>query len=111
MSDSVGLLLTIGLEIIVFSLLNYLAFKLSHRNIKKRVWAGVIFLLLSPLIFFGTLSFGLIFDEGGWGAGMMAVIFTGLYLLNGIVVLLSPFGYKFLNKKIQFTVELDRKLD
>lgn len=89
MSDVLGLILTIILEVIVFGLFNYYTFKLSQKNAVKRIWAGVIFLLLSPLIFFGTLFFVLIFDEGGWGAGILTVVFTGLYIINGVFVLLS----------------------
>ncbi|MBA9028398.1 MULTISPECIES: hypothetical protein [Bacillaceae] len=88
MSDSVGLSLTIILEIIVFGLINFYTFKFSQQNIKKRVWAGIIFLLLTPLIYFGTLFFVLTFDESGWGAGILTVLFTGLYIMNGIIVLL-----------------------
>lgn len=89
MSDSVGLTLTVILEIAAFGLLNYLAFKHSHHNVKRRIWAGVLFLLLTPIIFFGTLFFVLTFDESGWGAGILAVTFTGLYIVNGLIVLLS----------------------
>lgn len=89
MSDSVGLLLTIVLGILVFGAINYGSFKFSQQNIKKRIWAGIIFLLLTPLIFFSTLFFVLLFDEGGWGAGILSVIITGLYILNGIFILLS----------------------
>jgi hypothetical protein len=77
------------LELLAFGVINYFAFKLSAGNIKKRLWAGVVFLLLTPLIFFGTLMFGLTYDDGGWGAGILAVICAGLYILNGIIVLLS----------------------
>ncbi|MCA1054327.1 hypothetical protein LCM10_04950 [Rossellomorea aquimaris] len=89
MSDGLGLFLTIVLEVFVFVLLNVYSFKKSAGSIKRRLWAGVLFLLLTPVIFFGTLGFVLIFDEGGWGAGILAVVFTGLYILNGIIILLS----------------------
>lgn len=89
MSDVVTLILTIFLEILAFGFINYYAFKLSQKNAKKRIWAGVIFLLLTPLIYFGTLSFVLIFEEGGFGAGILTIFFTGIYLLNGLFILLS----------------------
>ncbi|MEO4054776.1 hypothetical protein [Solibacillus sp. CAU 1738] len=89
MSDTVVLLVTTILEIIIFGIINFYTFKFSRHNIKKRILAGIIFLLFTPLIYFGTLSFVLIFDEGGWGAGILTVFFTGLYILNGIFVLLS----------------------
>ncbi|WP_456272512.1 hypothetical protein [Bacillus sp. AK031] len=89
MSDGIGLFLTIVFEILAFGGINYFAFKKSDGDSKKRVLAGVIFLLLTPIIFFGTLMIGFTYDDGGWGAGILAVIFTGLYILNGIIVLLS----------------------
>ncbi|WP_421383134.1 hypothetical protein ACOJQI_02260 [Bacillus salacetis] len=89
MSDGFGLFLTVVLEILAFGLLNYFAFTKSAGDIKKRLWAGVIFLLLTPVILFGTLIFVSIFDESGWGAGFLGVIFTALYIVNGIIILLS----------------------
>jgi hypothetical protein len=89
MSDGLGLFLTIVLEIFVFTLFNYFAFKKSAGSIKRRLWAGVLFLLLTPLIFFGTGIFVSIFDESGWGAGILMVIFSALYIMNGIIILLS----------------------
>jgi len=89
MSDGLGMALTFILEIILFGFINYCTVKLSLRNVKKRIWGAIIFLILTPIIFFGTLFFVGIFDEGGWGAGILAVIFTGLYILNGMIMLLS----------------------
>lgn len=89
MSDGLGMALTFILEIILFGLINYCTVKLSLRNVKKRIWGGIIFLLLTPIIFFCTLFFVGIFDEGGWGAGILAVTFTGIYILNGMIMLLS----------------------
>ncbi|PLR95097.1 hypothetical protein [Bacillus sp. T33-2] len=92
MSDEMGLLLTIVLGIAVFTVINYFTFKYSQGNLKRRLGAGIVFLLITPLIFFGTLFFVLIFDESGWGAGIMAVIFSGVYIVNGIIVLISSIG-------------------
>lgn len=89
MSDSVGMVLTLLLNIVLFGLANYFAVKHSVRNIKKRVIAGILFLLCTPVIFFSTLYFGFTWDESGWGAGILTVIFTGLYLLNGLILVLS----------------------
>ncbi|MGM9985778.1 MAG: hypothetical protein ACI35O_01000 [Bacillaceae bacterium] len=97
MSDTVGLILTIVLEVIIFGIINFYTFTYSRDNSKKRIGAGIVFLLLTPLIFFGTLSFVLIFDEGGWGAGLLTMIFTSLYIINGIIVLLSAL-YLYLKK-------------
>jgi heme/copper-type cytochrome/quinol oxidase subunit 3 len=97
MSDSAGLTLTIILEILAFGLINYYALKHSQHHVKRRIWAGVIFLLFTPMIFFATLFFVLTFDESGWGAGILAVIFTGLYIVNGLILLLSALHLHFRN--------------
>lgn len=89
MYESIGTFLTIILEIVFLTLFNIYTFKLSKENFKNRIIAGVIFLLLSPIIFFGTLFFVLIFDRSGWGAGILSVFFTFLFLLNGIIILLT----------------------
>lgn len=89
MSDAVGMSITLILEIITFGLLNYYSIKHSNGSVKRRIWAGIIFLLFTPLIFFSTLFFVSIWDEGGWGAGILAVLFTGLFIVNGLIMLLS----------------------
>ncbi|WP_044641764.1 hypothetical protein [Risungbinella massiliensis] len=100
MSADVGMSITILLEITVFGIINFYAFKYSQDNIKKRIWAGVIFLLLTPIILFGTLYFVLLFDKGmGWGAFVVTLIATGLYIINGIIVLLSSFYLYFKKSK------------
>ncbi|NKE03879.1 MULTISPECIES: hypothetical protein [Mesobacillus] len=89
MSDALGTVLTLLLNIALFGLANYFAVKYSVRNIKKRIIAGILFLLCTPVIFFSTLYLGFTWDDSGWGAGILTVIFTGLYLLNGLILLLS----------------------
>ncbi|WNF24742.1 hypothetical protein [Mesobacillus jeotgali] len=89
MSDAVGTVLTLLLNIALFGITNYFAVKHSVRNIKKRIIAGFLFLMCTPVIFFSTLYFCFTWDDSGWGAGILAVIFTGLYLLNGLILLLS----------------------
>ncbi|MBT2636821.1 MULTISPECIES: hypothetical protein [unclassified Bacillus (in: firmicutes)] len=89
MSESVGTVLTLLMNIALFGLANFFAVKHSIRNIKKRIIAGIIFLLCTPVIFFSTLYFSVIWNDSGWGAGILTVIFTGLYLLNGLILLLS----------------------
>lgn len=91
MSEPIGTILTILLNIALFGTANYFAIKHSVRNIKNRIIAGVIFLLCTPVIFFSTLYFSIMWDDTGWGAGIFSVIFAGLYILNGLIVLLSAF--------------------
>lgn len=95
MSDAIGMSLTLIIEMILFGLANYFIIKHTKGHVKKRIWGGVIFLLLTPVIFFATLMFVAIWDEGGWGAGILAVIFTGLYIMNGIILLLSSIHIHF----------------
>jgi hypothetical protein len=89
MPESVGMILTLLMNIALFGVANYYAVKHSVRNIKKRIIAGTIFLLFTPVIFFCTLYLSLTWDNTGWGAGILAVIYTGLYILNGLILLLS----------------------
>lgn len=95
MSDAIGMSLALILEMILFGLANYFTIKYTKGHVKKRIWGGIIFLLLTPVIFFSTLMFVAIWDEGGWGAGFLAVIFTGLYILNGSFMLLSAIHMHF----------------
>ena len=89
MPESAGLILTLLMNTVLFGFANYLALKHSASNVKRRLIAGVVFLLFTPLIFFSTLFLGLAWDDTGWGAGIVAVICTGLYILNGLLMLLS----------------------
>lgn len=95
MPDSAGMILTLLMNIALFGMANYFAVKYSARNIKRRVIAGVCFLLSTPLIFFSTLYLGVTWDDTGWGAGILTVIFTGLYLLNGLFMMLSAIHIHF----------------
>ncbi|MDG4656907.1 hypothetical protein P6P90_09465 [Ectobacillus antri] len=89
MSNTVGLLLTILLQVGIFSLANFLAFKYSINDIKRRIVAGVLFLLCTPIVYVITFFFVLIYDNSGWGAGILTVIFSGLYMINGVIIVLS----------------------
>ncbi|MDT3498750.1 hypothetical protein NLU03_31970 [Bacillus toyonensis] len=75
--------------IVMFSILNFLAISLSQHSFKRRIVAGFVFLLLTPIVFLTTTAFASIFDKGGFGAGTLAFIITSVYILNGIVILLS----------------------
>ncbi|CAM3827330.1 hypothetical protein [Mesobacillus thioparans] len=97
MPESIGTILTILLNVALFGTANYFAVKHSAGNVKKRLIAGILFLLLTPVIFFSTLFFSFTWDDSGWGAGILAVIFTGLYLLNGLIILLSSIHIYFKN--------------
>ncbi|WP_102262458.1 hypothetical protein [Mesobacillus jeotgali] len=89
MPESVGMILTLFMNIALFGLANYFAVKHSVKNIKRRLIAGMMFLMSTPVIFFSTLYLGFTWDDTGWGAGILTVIYTGLYILNGLILLLS----------------------
>ena len=89
MPESVGMILTLLMNIALFGVANYFTVKHSARNIKRRIIAGLVFLLFSPVIFFSTLYLGFTWDDTAWGAGILTVIYTGLYILNGLILLVS----------------------
>ncbi|MBT2695728.1 hypothetical protein [Bacillus sp. ISL-55] len=89
MPESIGMIVTLLMNLALFGIANYLAVKYSARNIKRRIMAGLVFLLFTPVIFFSSLYLGFTWDDSGWGAGIMTVIYTGLYILNGLILLLS----------------------
>ncbi|PGZ03374.1 hypothetical protein COE30_23300 [Bacillus cereus] len=89
MSDGMQLLIILLFEVIMFGIINFLAISLSQHSFKRRIVAGFIFLLLTPAVFLTTAAFASIFDKAGFGAGTLAFIIAGIYILNGIIILLS----------------------
>lgn len=89
MPESVGMILTLLMNIALFGVANFFAIKHSTHNIKKRLIAGFLFLLCTPAIFFCNIYLGMTWDDSGWGAGFLTVIFTAIYILNGLIMLLS----------------------
>ena len=89
MSNGIQVLIILLFVIAMFSTLNFLAISLSQRKFKRRIVAGFIFLLLTPIIFLTTTAFASIFDKAGFGVGGIAFIVAIIYVLNGIVILLS----------------------
>lgn len=75
--------------IVIFSILNFLTISLSQHSFKRRIVAGFVFLLLTPIVFLTTTAFASIFDKGGFSVGTLAFIIASVYILNGIVILLS----------------------
>ncbi|HDR7706443.1 hypothetical protein IBT50_15445 [Bacillus sp. S70] len=89
MSDGIEVFIVLLFAIALFSILNFLAISLSGHSFKKRIVAGFIFLLLTPIIFLTIATFASIFDKAGFGAGTLAFMIASVYILNGIVLLLS----------------------
>ncbi|HDR7801560.1 TPA: hypothetical protein QCY03_005442 [Bacillus tropicus] len=89
MSDGMQLFIIFIFVLALFSIINFLAISLSGHNFKRRIIAGFIFLLITPIVFFATVAFASIFDKAGFGAGGLAFIAAIIYISNGIVILLS----------------------
>ncbi|AFU13507.1 hypothetical protein MC28_2085 [Bacillus thuringiensis MC28] len=51
--------------------------------------AGFVFLLLTPIVFLTTTAFASLFDKSEFSVGTLAFIIASVYILNGIVILLS----------------------
>ncbi|HFK1426622.1 MULTISPECIES: hypothetical protein [Bacillus cereus group] len=89
MSDGMQLFIIFIFVIVMFSILNFLAISLSQHNFKRRIVADFLFSLLTPLVFLTTTAFASIFDKAEFVAGTLAFIVAIVYILNGIVILLS----------------------
>ncbi|MGE1125980.1 hypothetical protein [Bacillus wiedmannii] len=89
MSDGMQLFSIFIFVLALFSIINFLTISLSGHNFKRRIVAGFIFLLITPIVFFATVAFATIFDKAGFGAGGLAFIVAIIYILNGIVILFS----------------------
>ncbi|MBE7150401.1 hypothetical protein FUT12_23240 [Bacillus mycoides] len=89
MSVGIQLLITLLFSFIMFGALNFLAISLSQNNFKRRIVAGFLFLLLTPIIFLTTTALTSIFDKGGLGIANLVFVILNLYIVNGIVILLS----------------------
>ncbi|WHT87403.1 hypothetical protein [Bacillus cereus] len=96
MSAGIQLFIILLFVIAMFSILNFLAFSLSGHNFKRRIVAGFIFLLLTPIIFLTTSAFTSIFNKASFGAVNLTVSIVNVYFLTGIVILLSA---SFIHKK------------
>ena len=89
MSYGIQLLIILLFSLVMFGVLNFLAISLSQNNFKRRIVAGFLFLLLTPIIFLTTTAFTSIFDKGGLGAANLVFVIVNVYIVNGIVILLS----------------------
>ncbi|MFJ8455468.1 hypothetical protein [Bacillus paramycoides] len=89
MTAFVQLLMIFLFVIIMFSVINFLAISLSQYSVKRRIVAGFVFLLLTPIVFLTTTALASIFDKVGFGVANLSFSITGIYILNGIAILLS----------------------
>ncbi|HDR3485335.1 MULTISPECIES: hypothetical protein [Bacillus] len=89
MSDGIQLFIILFVVFVMFSIINFLAISLSQHSFKRRVLAGFIFLLLMPIIFLTITALTSILDNAGLGAINLTSSIVNVYILNGIVILLS----------------------
>ncbi|MBK5447292.1 hypothetical protein JFU18_01045 [Bacillus sp. TH22] len=89
MSYGIQLLIILLFSLVMFGVLNFLAISLSQNNFKRRIVAGFLFLLLTPIIFLTNTALTSIFDKGGLGVANLVFVILNVYIVNGIVILLS----------------------
>jgi hypothetical protein len=80
--------LFILIVILALGISNFVAFKVSGGNGKKKVISGVLFILLSPIVFLITAISISPFDPYGFGTGMISGIYAVLFFINGVVILI-----------------------
>lgn len=81
-------LLFLLIILVIIILIDLLIFKLAQRNKKKRIIAGILLIITSPVCFFLTAISIIPFDEHGFAAGFIAVSYTFIYLLNALYILI-----------------------
>ncbi|MGN4443391.1 hypothetical protein ACTFOB_00340 [Bacillus cereus group sp. MYBK79-1] len=89
MADGIQLFIILFVVFVMFSIINFLAISLSQHNFKRRIVAGFLFLLLTPIIFLTTTTLTSLFDNAGFGVINLTSSIVNMYILNGIVILLS----------------------
>jgi hypothetical protein len=88
LSDWGVLFLLFMIIVAILALTNFTVMKLAGKNKKKRIWAGVVCLLLTPVVFILTGLSVSPFDPYGFGTGMVMMIYGTFFTLNslGIIV-------------------------
>ncbi|MGM0830269.1 MAG: hypothetical protein ACQEU4_18760 [Bacillota bacterium] len=74
--------------VLALGMSNFVAFKVSGMNRKKRILSGAIFIISSPIIFFITAVSISPFDPYGFGTGIISGVYSILFFINGIVILI-----------------------
>jgi hypothetical protein len=74
--------------VLALGISNFVAFKVSGMNRKKRILSGAIFIIASPIIFFITAVSISPFDPYGFGTGIISGVYSILFFINGIVILI-----------------------
>ena len=87
MSDWGVLILLFMIIMTVLALTDYTIMKVTGQDKKKRIWAGVICLLLTPVVFILTGLSVSPFDPSGFGTGMVMMIYGTFFALNAIGII------------------------
>ena len=82
-----GYLALIGI-IVTIVLINFIVFKFTTKSKKRRIWSGLVVILLTPIVFFVTMETLSPFDPGGFGAALISMLNTFLFFVNGIVIII-----------------------
>ncbi|MGG3912921.1 hypothetical protein [Rossellomorea vietnamensis] len=89
MSDWGVLFLLVVIIMTILALTNIMVIKISGKNKKKRIWSGIICILLTPVVFFLTGLSVSPFDPYGFGTGMLMMIYGAFFALNGVGVIVT----------------------
>ena len=82
-----GYLALIGI-IVTLVLINFIVFTFTRKSKKRRIWSGLVVILLTPIVFFVTMEILSPFDPGGFGAAFISILNTFLFFVNGIVIII-----------------------
>lgn len=85
--------------IVVVGLTNTAVFKLAGKHRGRRLWSGLILILLSPIVFFITIAAIGPFDSGGFGKGLFAVLYGSVFFMNGLIMIMIGLFTAKSNKK------------
>ena len=82
-----GYLFLIGI-ILTLVLINYIVFRFSKQNKKRRILLGLVLIIITPIVFFVSMGILSPLDPGGFGASMYSVLNTFLFFVNGITIII-----------------------
>ncbi|UXH45202.1 hypothetical protein [Rossellomorea vietnamensis] len=89
MSDWGVLFLLFLIMMIILALTNILVMKISGKNKKKRIWSGIICILITPVVFFLTGLSVSPLDPYGFGTGVLMIIYGAFFALNGVGIVVT----------------------
>ncbi|WP_341357915.1 hypothetical protein [Rossellomorea sp. y25] len=87
MSDWGVLFLFFMIIMAILAFTNFMVMKLAGKNKKKRIWYGVVCLLLTPVVFILTGLSVSPFDPSGFVTGMVMMIYGTFFALNAIGII------------------------